>query len=565
MGRDATPELPFDVALPEKPPREAWDAGLDPGDLSQPLTLEVGIPMRDGVELAADIHLPAASQLPAPAIVIGTPYDKQGPIESVEAYQRAGYVGVVYDVRGRGKSEGTFNPFASDGLDGHDVVEWVSQQDWCDGGVAVTGLSYGGWTAWATIAEKPKALRAAIGTSPAGRWQQEIPYTHGCFQLYFAFWFALTRRRINDSSRNLDDLIDLLPINEIGKAIDPAGPAWDDIMEHDALDEFWRARRWDGEYDFDLPVLHVTGWHDREDIHGAFHHYEEMMASSPASDRQWLLVGPWSHVSCRNPSGDYHGVRAPGGALDMDAIHIRFFDRFLRGAENGVDDEPRVRLYDPGARRWKVRPEWKGGVVERDLFLAAGGALTAAPEESGESSYEYDPLHPNGVPFDIHAPIWEPPLDLNGLESQNGVITWTSEPLAGPLTVRGWGEAELYAATDGEDTEWHAKLADVDAEGRALCVAWGCLRASHADDPSSPEALTPNEVKRYAIELSPSFHTFEAGHRVRLVLASSEYPWFARNLNRFGPIAHQAEPRTAHNTVYFGAARPSRLGLTVEE
>jgi putative CocE/NonD family hydrolase len=560
-----TPELPFEVPLPERPPREAWDAGLAAGDPSLPHTVEVGIPMRDGLELAADVHLPAGDRLPAPAIVLGTPYDKGGAIDSVEVYQRAGYVAVIYDIRGRGKSEGVFNPFAADGPDGHDVVEWVSRQEWCDGAVGVTGLSYGGWTAWATIAEKPRALKAAIGTSPAGRWQEEIPYTHGCFQLYFAFWFALTRRRINDSSRNLDDLIGLLPVDAIGKAIDPSGPAWGDMMEHDALDDFWRARRWDGEYDFDVPVLHVTGWHDREDIHGAFHHYEQMLAGSPARERQWLLVGPWSHVSCRTPSDEYHGVKAPGGGLDMDAIHLRFFDRFLRGEENGVDDEPRVRLYDPGAEEWQVRPEWQGGVIDRDFYLDAGGSLGSTPGDVGEEGYEYDPLEPNGVPFDIHAPIWEPPLDLSGLESQNGVVTWTGEPLERPLTARGWGEADLYAATDGDDTEWHVKLADVDPEGNSRCVAWGCLRASHADDPSSPRPVTPGEVRRYGVELSPAFHTFQAGHRLRLVLASSEYPWFARNLNRFGPIAQQDDPRTARNSVFYGGATPSRLRLSVEE
>src|SRR4051812_6637561 len=122
-------ELPFGVALPEQTPWEKWLAGLDPGDLSAPHTIEVGIPMRDGLELAADIHLPAATKLPAPAVVLGTPYDKGVPIDSVEMYRRAGFVGVIYDIRGRGKSEGVFNPFAADGPDGHDVVEWVARQE----------------------------------------------------------------------------------------------------------------------------------------------------------------------------------------------------------------------------------------------------------------------------------------------------------------------------------------------------------------------------------------------------------------------------------------------------
>lgn len=562
---EASPQLPFGIPLPARSPREVREEGLDPGDLSRPHRFEIGIPMRDGLELAADIYLPAAERLPAPAVVLGTPYDKRAPIDSVVAYQEAGFVGVIYDIRGRGKSEGVFNPFAADGVDGHDVVEWAAGQDWCDGSVAVSGLSYGGWTAMATVAERPQALRAAIATAAAGRWQQEIPYLHGCFSLSLAGWYAFTRRRINDVSRDRAAISSLLPLAAIGAAIDPSGPAWDDAMEHEALDEFWRARRWDGEYDFDVPILHVAGWHDRDDIQGAFHHYEQMLAGSPARDRQWLLVGPWSHVSTRFPTAGYQGVETPDAGVDMDAIHVRFLDRFLRDEANGVDDEPRVRLYDPGAREWKVRDGWEVGVVERDLYLTGDGALADAPGKEGETDYRYDPREPNGIPFDTEAVDWELPLELGGLEAQDGVIAWTGAALDAPLTVHGWGEVELHAATDGEDTDWHVKVADVDPDGTSLCVSWGCLRASHADDPGAPRPLTPGEAKRYSVELCPAFHTFQPGHRVRLVLASSEFPYFARNLNRFGPIADQADPRIARNTVFHGGVRPSRLRLKVEE
>jgi putative CocE/NonD family hydrolase len=555
---------PFGVAAPPRPPRDAFDAALhaDPG---APRTIEVGIPMRDGVELAADIHLPAASALPAPAIVLGTPYDKSGPIEDVRQYRDAGYVAIAYDVRGRGKSEGEWRAFVNDPADGHDVVEWVAAQDFCSGEVGVTGLSYSGWVVWATASQRPPHLKAAVSTSAAGRWQEEIPYTHGCFQLYFAYWVAAVRRRILDDSVDVASLVDVLPVDDIGTAINAGGSTWRDLMDHDTLDELWRSIRWDGAYDgFDVPTLHVTGWHDREDIHGAFHHYEQMMAASPARDRQWLLVGPWPHVSCRFPAEEYKGERYPGAALDMTAIHLRFFDRFLRGAANGVDDEPRVRLYDPGTREWKVRDAWKAGTRDHQLHLADGGVLAPAPGGDASTSFRYDPREPAGVRFDVRDTPWEPPLDLGELEAQDGVVTWTSEPLAEALTVHGWGELELFAATDGDDTDWHVKLADVDAGGRSLAVAWGCLRASYAADPSAPAPVQPGAVERYAIELTPTFHTFAAGHRLRVVLASSDWPWFARSLNRAGSIAGQADARTATNTVHHGAARPSRLRLPVE-
>ena len=138
----------------------------------------------------------------------------------------------------------------------------------------------------------PPHLRAAVSTSAAGRWQQELPYTYGCYWLYWAYWFGLVRRRILADTPDLPALLQTLPVSAIGEVLDCAGPSWQEFLEHDTLDELWQSRRWDGAYDFDIPSLHVTGWHDREDIQGAFHHYEQMIESSPARDRQWLLVGP---------------------------------------------------------------------------------------------------------------------------------------------------------------------------------------------------------------------------------------------------------------------------------
>lgn len=559
----AAPDLPFGVPLPDRPPRALFD-DLVAQAADGPRTLEVGIPMRDGCELAADVYLPSDELLPVPAIVAGTPYDKAGGADT--AYREAGYAVVVYDCRGRGKSEGEFRAFAErERQDAHDVVEWVAAQDWCDSNVGVSGLSYGGWLVWATISERPPHLRAAVSQSAAGRWQQEIPYTFGCFQLYNAAWFAVVRRRIADRARKVkvSELVELLPVSAIGEVLRLTGDTWRDFIEHDTLDGLWRSRRWDGEYDFDIPCLHVTGWHDREDIYGAFHHYEQMMSTSPARDRQWLLVGPWSHVSTRWPSDEYAGVAAPDGAVDMTKIHVRFFDRFLKSEQNGVDDEPRVRLYDTGGGAWRVRDAWRAGTTQRLLYLAPERALSFRPGEGGEASFRYDPLAAPGVRFDPDA-RWEPPLDLADLESQDGVVTWTTEPLDDDLTLHGWAHLDLYAATDGDDTEWHVKLADVDDSGRSICVAWGCLRASHHADLGTPEPIAPGVPVHYDIELTPAFHTFRSGHRIRLVLAGADYPWFARNMNRFGPIADQQDPRIAANTVYFDGDRPSALRLSIE-
>jgi uncharacterized protein len=560
----------FGVPVPDRTLREDFDAALaEREDQDGARRFETGIPMRDGVELAADVFLPAKAQLPAPAVVFGTPYDKSSPglnTREAELYQQAGYVAVVYDVRGRGKSEGEWRAFVNDPNDGHDAVEWVAEQGWCTGRVGVSGLSYGGWITWATASQRPPHLAAIISTSAAGRWMEEIPYTHGCFQLYFAYWVASVRRRLLGwGDFDLRQLLHTLPVDDIAELIKPSGRTWRDLLDHDTLDEHWRALRFDDRYDeIDVPVLHVTGWHDREDLQGAFHHYEHMVSASPARDRQWLIVGPWSHVMCRWPGHEYGGVRYDRqAAVDMHGVHLRFFDRFLREEDNGVDTEPRVRLFDTGADRWTTPGAWAADTTEHGLYLAADGALVAAPEPAGSSEYRYDPEDPPTHEFDVSAPIWEPPLDLGSLEQRADVLVFTTASLAAPLTVHGWSFLELFAATDGDDTDWFVKLADVTLEGRSLMVAGGCLRAACRNSLTNPEPVPPGEVVPYRVELTPALHTFAPGHRVRVSVTSAEFPWFARNLNRFGPIRDQRDPRVARNTVHFGADHPSRLLLPV--
>lgn len=562
-----TARPPFGVEITDRRRRYELDQ-LMHQDPSKPRRFEVSIATDDGIELAATVHLPPEAELPVAAIVRGTPYDKDwGPGHDEAERVAAGFGLVIFDCRGRGKSEGVWHPFTSkDGDDGAVVVEWAAAQQWCTGAVGIEGLSYDGWVAMATVSRQPSHLKAAVLFSPAGRWQEEIPYLHGCLQTYLVWWWTLVRRRIMDESQAVDipQLLHTLPVAKMGEIVDAGGPGWQEMMERDTLDEVWRSRRWDGEYDFDVPCLHITGWNDREDIHGAFHHYEQMVATSPARDRQWLLVGPWSHTSTLWSTDVYAGVEAPRSALDTQVIMLRFFEHFLNGAENSVDQEPRVQLYDQGQLAWKVRDSWQGNTSERKLFLADDGRLTDSPEPAGETTYTYDPEAPNGQRFDVVEMPWEPPLDLAELEAQSGVVSWTSEVLDLDFTIHGWGSLDIWASSCCDDTDWHVKLADVDTEGRALCIAWGCLRASYAEDAGNPKPLEPGEISRFQIELTPAFHTLKSGHRLRVVLASSEFPWFARNLNAFGPVALQSEPRAAVNTVQHGAVHQSALRLPAE-
>ncbi|WP_458317063.1 CocE/NonD family hydrolase [Mycolicibacterium brisbanense] len=553
----------------------------DPTPPGEPTVFETGIPMRDGVELAATVWLPSAAALPVPAIVSVTPYDKDNSVFSAEEakfYRGNEYAYVSVDTRGRGKSEGVWEAFVHDAEDTHDVIEWAGTQDWSTGAVGTTGLSYMGWVQWAAASQRPAHLRCMVSTSAAGRWQQEIPYLNGVFQLYFGWWVYLVRRRIAEAhgleQHDWDAVLRTLPVRALGEVINPTGPTWDMLMTHDTMDDLWRSLRFEDLYStIDVPCLHVTGWYDLEDLLGAFHHYEHMMADSPAADRQRLLVGPWSHVKSRFPDRRYADIDfGTDAAVDMDAEHLRWFDYWLKGIDNGVAEDPPVSLFEPGPNRWRTPAAWPTSTGTRTLHFggdAVAGTLRVDGADSacGARSFTYDPADPMPTGLDVrNYPVEDVPLDQTANEGRADVLTYTGEVLDDALTVSGWPRVHLSASSDREDTDWHVKITDVHPDGRSVKVTQGCLRACHRESLDTTSApMVAGTVYEFDVEMWPTHHVFLPGHRIRVSVTSSDFPWFARNLNQMGPVVEHAEPLIAVNTVHHGPGTLSRVELPVEE
>jgi uncharacterized protein len=432
-----------------------------------------------------------------------------------------------------------------------------------------------GWTQWATAAERPSHLKCMVSTSAAGRWQQEIPYTWGVLQLYFGWWVYGVRRRIMEGHGSAlidwDEVLRRLPLEAIGDFIKPSGQTWRDMIDHDTLDEFWTTLRFDDRYaQIDIPCLHVTGWFDLEDLLGAFHHYEGMMENSPARARQRLLVGPWSHLNSRFPHSSYAGIEfGAEAAVEMDHVHLRWFDYWLKGVNNGVPDQAPVRLFETGTNVWRDFPDWPLGERAEFLYLRFDGReghLAVAPPLDGDTvrSYQYDPVDPAPTQMDVQKyPIEDIPLDQGPVEARSDVVIYTSEALTEELVISGWPHLEVHAASDCDDTDWHIKLTDVHPDGRSLKVTQGCLRGSYRDSLRHPTPLIPGEVYRFDVELWPIHHAFLPGHCIRVTVTSSDFPWFARSMNRFGPIATLSDPRVATNSIYHTAAHPSRIRLPI--
>jgi putative CocE/NonD family hydrolase len=540
--------------------------------------------MRDGVALATDVYRPADGG-PVPAILQRTPYDKEGAqlrnysLEVMQAVQ-AGYACVVQDTRGRFASEGEFDPFFADGADGADTIAWVAAQPWCDGAVGMAGGSYFGATQWRAASQSPPALKAIAPFVTAADYHEGWAYQGGAFELGFNLNWTLGRLALGEVIRRggagleelvaaIDDnaaLYDVLPLTDVPLLADLA-PYYHDWLAHPDYDDYWRAIAPKEHYGaVTVPSLNIGGWYDLF-LGGTIANY---VALKDRGAR--LVIGPWAH-------GDNVGWFAERGygfmgayaALDPTAVHVRWFDHHLKGLDNGVADDPRVRIFVMGADAWRDADDWPlPGTRFTPYYLRAGGGLS--PEPPGDEppdAYTYDPRHPvptcGGATFLPGLPVAANagPRDQRAIDGRADVLTYVTEPLERDTEVIGPIELVLHASSSAPDTDFTGKLVDVHPDGRAEILTDGILRARYRDSPSEPRPLAPGEVYELRIDLWATANVFRAGHQIRLDVASSNFPRFDRNTNTGGTIAREghAALRTADNRVFHDRARPSHVVL----
>jgi putative CocE/NonD family hydrolase len=321
--------------------------------------------------------------------------------------------------------------------------------------------------------------------------------------------------------------------------------------------------------DVDVPILHLGSWFDVF-LGGTLRAYTDIRqygASSAAREAQRLIVGPWIHgpanLSARQVGELDFGPEAP---FDLHAWRQRWYDHWLKGVENGVMDGPPVRVFLMGTNRWLGLAEWPpAGVEYRALHLAGRaesgeGRLTfdEPPADDAPDTFTYDPAEP--VPSTVSG-LQTGPSDQRPIEDR--VLVYTSEPLSEDLHVVGPVTAVLHAASSAPDTDWVVRLCDVWPDGRSMTVCDGILRARYRESYARPILLEPGEVYRFEVDLRATAQTFQAGHRLRVHVTSSDFPRYDRNLNTGGPVAWEAEPQVASNTVFHDRLRPSHVLLPV--
>ena len=481
------------------------------------------IAMRDGVELAMDVHRPALDgrpvEEPFPVLLQRTPYNKaaEARVEEAAFFTSHGYVIVLQDCRGRYASQGGFTKYVDDGPDGYDTVEWLAQQPWCDGKVGTYGLSYAAHTQAALACLNPPHLSCMwIDCGGFSNAFLSGCRNGGAFELRQVTWAfreakespevqanpMVTRAALDN--QDMHDWFQRMPWKR-GQSPLRWTPDYEnyllEIWGHETFDEYWQQSGLCAEAHYPqfsgVPQVHMGGWYDTyarttTDNFAAL----SSIKSGPVS----LLMGPWTHgARSVSYSGDADfGPQSPVDnnlATDFNHLRLRFFDHWLKATANGTAEEPPVKIFVMGGGsgrrnsenrldhggRWRPEQEWPlARSVDTPFYLHGGGRLaTAGPrEERAPSRYLFDPNHPVptiGGNISSGLPIMEPggfdqreTASFYGssppylpLASRPDVLVFQTEPLEEDLEVTGPIFVHLWVSSSAVDTDFTAKLLDI--------------------------------------------------------------------------------------------------------
>lgn len=503
----------------------------NPQDLREVRVIEhLRIPMPDGVHLAAGVWLPVdAESEPVPAILEYIPYRKRDFTRSRDAtmhpyFAARGYAGVRVDLRGSGDSEGVLtDEYLPQELDdGVAVIRWLAEQPWCNGRVGMIGISWGGFNGLQIAALQPEPLQAVVSVcSTDDRYADDVHYMGGCLLGDNLSWASV-----------------MFAYNSLPPDPELVGERWRDLwlqrlegsglwletwLHHPHRDAYWRHGSICEDFSaVRCPVMAVSGWAD-----GYTNAVFRLLENLPGP-RQGL-VGPWSHK--------YPHLGEPGPAIGFLQHTVRWWDRWLKDQDNGIDQEPMLQAWlqdsaPPYTRyhhrpgRWVAEDRWPSPSVNSCAWrLAADQALWREPAEppAGELQVQ-SPLS-----VGLFAGKWcsyaaTPDLPHDQREEDGGALVFETEPLEQPLELLGAPALELEFSADQPVAMVAARLSDVAPDGKATRVSYGMLNLTHRDGHAAPSPLEPGRRYRARVGLNDLGHAFPAGHRLRLSLSTSYFP-----------------------------------------
>lgn len=563
------------------------------------------VPMRDGVELATDVYRPLGYVGKLPAILIRTKYGKS-PYRLPKAsnpvamtFTAQGYAVVVQELRGLFDSGGHFALLEHDAKDGYDTLSWIGSQPWSTGRVGTYGCSALGITQVLLAQLCHPAHRCAIVEGAGGSMsgdRHRLGDLRLCGSrlggaLELSMWVPhFHQSHGKDRSRpqpktdeEYNRAFATLPVIDILKSIGAPHTDWENWVSRDPEDP-WFDRfgflREDSK--IDLPALFVNSWYDVGAADAL--HTQRVFSSrgaSPASrEHQHIILSPATHCGTATLNAPtVVGERELGDArLDCWQIYLDWYDCWLKDKTDRIEGMPRIQYYVMGRNVWRAASDWPPpGVEPQRWFLRSGGnantclgdgTLKVDPPIDDESadSFVYDPGNPVpslGADGGKAVGTTLGPRDYQEVELRQDVLCFTSELLDEGMEVTGFVRAVLFVSSSARDTDFVARLVDVDPDGRAVNIVDGILRVRYRDGYDKRLMMEPGHIYQIDIDLDATSNWFPPGHRIRLEISSSSFPRFDRNLNTGGNNWDETKWVVARNTVHHSAEFLSYLLLPV--
>lgn len=549
------------------------------------------------VILSTLVYLPDNDMEKHPVIFIRTPYG----ITNIEApylqYVLRGYAVVLQAARGtaywdqENKSDGEWKIMINEPNDGGKSLEWIVNQDWCDGNIGMIGGSYLGYTQWASTMSNNPALKCIIPEVSMGTAFSDQPFMGGGFVeglAYYMFW--MLDKPILEN-RNWTEILKHRPLVDIDKfATGEEIPAWNKLFEHWVNDSYWQKQNWyKRDINKNVGSFQISGWFD-DDFPGTRSNWAYMQQKSNVPQK--LIIGPWKHGY--NLDRKLNGFSFSNDALRQDIYLLKqkWFDYYLKGIQNGIDST-KVDYFILGSNKWAQSGEWPPKNVQEQkwYFHSKGEAakltnngilnLNVPKDEESAEVYQYDPNNPvyNWYNFD-YMKEWQDvqsfPYDFRDIEKRNDVVVYTSDALEEDLTITGNILIKLFAATDVKDTDWWVYLSDVYPDGTSERLTVGMLRARfrNLEDKvyhvfgsnfEKEELLSGNidDVVEYDISIPAIANTFKKGHRIRVAIMNSHANYSFPNSNTGEKEGYVTKSIIGNMKIFHTDIYPSHIVLPV--
>jgi hypothetical protein len=601
---------------------------------------EYRIAMRDGVHLFTSVYVPKDSSRSYPFLIDRTPYaitpygedqfrKQVGPSPD---FDKAGYIFVFQDVRGRYMSEGTFvemrphidnkksSKDVDDSSDLYDTIDWLLKNvPNNNGNAGIWGISYPGFFTSASIIDSHPALKAASPQAPmTNLFMGDDAYHGGAFMLdanfgFYAFFKPQENPQLPPKTPVPFDFgtkdayefyLKVGPISNLSKYLDGKSALFDDQMNHNTYDDYWKARDLAPHMkNIHCAVLTVGGWFDAEDLQGPFSTFHAIDKNNSGIFNA-LVVGPWVHGGWARYDGNHLGrveFDANTGDYYRKNILFPFFEQYLKG--NGDAKLPKAYVFETGTNVWRRYSAWPPkDAVAKTLYFRAGGKLSFDPPggDAGSPAYdEYvsDPAKP--VPFVNYVASSVPQeymdSDQRFADGRTDVLVYETPVLQNDVTIAGPITPHLFVSTSGTDSDWDVKLIDVypndypDSKldepkpedkgkprtdvppppfimaGYQQLVRGEPFRGKFRQSFEKPEPFTPGKVEEINFHMQDVNHTFRRGHRIMVQVQSSWFPLTDRNPQTFVniPYAKPTDFVKATERVYHDNAQASGIVVGV--